>query len=151
MKSPGIDQIASGFCPPGKSRRPHVKLHFMVHAHRPRMDHFDLRLERDGVLKCWVVPKGPPREPGEKRLAIEVVDHPLAWASFEGAIPSGHGAETVRIWDRGTYVLHGWARDRIVFDLHGSILEGRYGLIRYPRNGNTHWLLLKYDERHLES
>ena len=118
--------------------------HFVIHEHHARTDHFDFRLERDGVLKSWTVPKGPPPAVGEKRLAIEVEDHPLAWADFEGVIPAGqYGAGSVHIWDHGTYTLHEWSPDKIVFELHGSRINGSFALVRYPRSGNTHWLLVR--------
>ena len=131
----------SGHLPRGGNR-------FVVQEHHAHTDHFDFRLEKDGMLKSWALPKGPPENPGEKRLAIEVDDHPMEWADFEGVIaPGEYGAGTVRSWDHGTYVLHQWWPDKITFELHGSRLEGEYGLIRYPHSGANHWLLLKFHQR----
>lgn len=121
---------------------------FVVQEHHAHTDHFDFRLEKDGMLKSWALPKGPPENAGEKRLAVEVDDHPMEWADFEGVIaPGEYGAGTVRCWDRGTYLLHQWWPDKITFELQGSRLEGEYGLIRYPQSGEHHWLLMKFHPR----
>jgi DNA ligase D-like protein (predicted 3'-phosphoesterase) len=120
---------------------------FIVHEHQARTHHFDFRLEKDGVLKSWAVPKGVPEEPGTKRLAIQVEDHPLEYGDFEGTIPQGqYGAGTVRIWDRGTYDLHEWIHAKIVFTLHGARLEGNYSLVRFKSGGAHDWLLIKRKE-----
>lgn len=117
---------------------------FVVQEHHARTHHFDFRLESDGVFKSWAVPKGVPEKPGLRRLAVQVPDHPLEFGEFEGEIPVGeYGADTVRIWDHGTYELHEWLDDRIVFSLRGQRLEGQYSLIRFHRGGTRDWLLIK--------
>jgi DNA ligase D-like protein (predicted 3'-phosphoesterase) len=106
-----------------------------------------LRLERDGVLKSWAVPKGIPEESGVKRLAVQTEDHPLEYGGFEGEIPRGqYGAGTVRIWDRGIYEDKLWEAGKIEFILHGERLSGRYVLVRLKRGGEKNWLLLKARE-----
>jgi DNA ligase D-like protein (predicted ligase)/DNA ligase D-like protein (predicted 3'-phosphoesterase) len=117
---------------------------FVVQEHDARRLHYDLRLERDGVLKSWAVPKGIPEESGVKRLAVETEDHPLDYGGFEGEIPKGqYGAGTVKIWDRGVYVAKLWEADKIEFALQGERLSGRYVLVRLKRGGKKNWLLLK--------
>jgi bifunctional non-homologous end joining protein LigD len=116
---------------------------FVVQEHHARALHYDLRLEKDGVLKSWAVPKGLP-EPGQKRLAVQTEDHPLEYRNFEGTIPAGqYGAGTVKIWDKGTYETKVWTEDKIEFKLHGKRLKGRYVLARFKRAGEKEWLLLK--------
>jgi DNA ligase D-like protein (predicted ligase)/DNA ligase D-like protein (predicted 3'-phosphoesterase) len=120
---------------------------FVVQEHDARRLHYDLRLERDGVLKSWAVPKGIPEESGVKRLAVQTEDHPLEYGEFEGAIPRGqYGAGTVRIWDRGIYEDKLWEAGKIEFILHGERLSGRYVLVRLKRGGEKNWLLLKARE-----
>jgi bifunctional non-homologous end joining protein LigD len=120
---------------------------FVVQRHQARTLHYDFRLEREGVLKSWAVPKGVPEEPGIRRLAIQVEDHSLEYGDFEGTIPAGqYGAGTVEIWDRGTYDLHEWSEERIEFTLHGGRLHGRYRLFRFRRKGEREWLLVKTPE-----
>jgi DNA ligase D-like protein (predicted 3'-phosphoesterase) len=104
---------------------------FVVQRHDARNLHYDFRLEMDGVLKSWAVPKEPPREAGTKRLAIQTEDHPLAYANFEGEIPEGeYGAGKVEIWDKGTFELLKRQEKEIVVALHGDELKGDYVLIR---------------------
>lgn len=117
---------------------------FVVQEHHARRLHYDLRLEKNGVLKSWAVPKGIPEQPGEKRLAVGVEDHPLEYRSFEGTIPEGqYGAGTVKIFDRGTYETKVWNDDLVEFNLHGQRLNGRYVLARFKKAGENQWLLLK--------
>jgi len=117
---------------------------FVVHRHQARRLHYDLRLEMDGVLKSWAVPKEPPLEPGVKRLAIQVEDHDLSYADFEGVIPEGmYGAGTVEIWDRGTYELVSRREDKLHIIFHGERLKGEYILLRFKRAGEAEWLFFK--------
>jgi len=98
---------------------------FVLHEHFSQHHHFDFRLEREGVLASWAVPKGLPATPGERRLAIEVEDHPLSYGDFEGKIPEGeYGAGEVRIADAGTYDTLAWTGDRIEVVLHGKLFSG---------------------------
>ena len=118
---------------------------FVIHEHYASHHHFDFRLEMDGVLKSWAIPKHPPTEPGEKRLAILVEDHPLDYIDFEGDIPSGeYGAGRVSIWDKGSYTLLEKNENKISFSLEGMKLKGNFTLLRLKRGkkGNE-WLLLK--------
>jgi DNA ligase D-like protein (predicted 3'-phosphoesterase) len=109
--------------------------------------HYDLRLEKDGVLKSWAVPKGIPADPSEKRLAVETEDHPLGYASFEGTIPKGqYGAGTVEIWDKGVYEAKVWDEKMIEFTVQGKKMKGRYVLVRLKKAGEKSWLLLKGKE-----
>jgi bifunctional non-homologous end joining protein LigD len=120
---------------------------FVVQEHHARRLHYDLRLEKDGVLKSWAVPKGIPVSSDEKRLAVETEDHPLGYAGFEGVIPKGqYGAGTVRIWDKGVYEVKVWDEKMIEFRLNGEKLRGRYVLVRLKKAGEKSWLLLKGKE-----
>ena len=121
----------------GKERR------FVIQEHDASHLHYDFRLEMDGVLHSWAVPKGPPRVSGVRRLAVQVEDHPTDYIDFEGIIPEGqYGAGIVQIWDHGTYKLEKSKRDELKFVLHGKKLHGRYTLVRmenHPRD----WLFIK--------
>ncbi|HON81730.1 MAG TPA: DNA polymerase ligase N-terminal domain-containing protein [Methanoregulaceae archaeon] len=117
---------------------------FVVQEHQARQHHFDLRLERDGVLVSFAVPKGIPEKPGEKKLAVRTEDHPLEYADFEGTIPKGeYGAGTVTIWDRGLYEPLEWKDDKIEVVMKGDRLSGRYVLVRFKKAEEKDWLLLK--------
>ena len=117
---------------------------FVVQEHHARRLHYDLRLEKEGVLKSWAVPKGIPEKPGEKRLAVETEDHPLEYAKFEGVIPNGqYGAGSVVTWDKGSYSAKAWRDDEIEFTLDGQKLHGRYVLVRLKKSREGNWLLLK--------
>jgi bifunctional non-homologous end joining protein LigD len=118
---------------------------FVVHEHHTSHLHYDFRLELDGVLRSWAVPKGPSMDPADKRLAILVEDHPLEYADFEGIIPQGlAGAGPVVIWDRGTFELLEHLGDKISFVLKGKTLKGEFTLVRLKRGGKgTEWLLIK--------
>ena len=119
---------------------------FVVQRHDARRLHYDFRLERDGALASWAVPKGVPLEPGERVLAVHVEDHPLDYASFEGEIPKGnYGAGTVEIWDRGTYELVEEKPDGgLTVRLHGERLEGTWTLVPAKLGGEErNWLLLR--------
>jgi bifunctional non-homologous end joining protein LigD len=122
-------------------------LRFVLHDHAAKHHHFDLRLERDGVLKSWAVPKGLPEVPGERRLAIAVEDHELSYITFEGTIPEGeYGAGTVSIADHGTYEALVWGDDRIEVVFHGSRFTGKYVLVRFKKAGEKEWLVMKAKE-----
>lgn len=117
---------------------------FVVHEHDASHLHYDLRLEIGGVLRSWAVPKEPPGKEGVKRLAIQTEDHPLEYADFEGTIPEGmYGAGTVRIWDRGEFRLEEEKGDRLLFELRGKKLTGRYALIKTKFKGKDSWLFFK--------
>ncbi len=126
---------------------------FVVQLHHASHRHFDFRLAFGGVLKSWAIPKGPSFDPGVKRLAIEVEDHPLAYADFEGDIPAGHyGAGHVDVFDSGTWEPQGPAREALArgelkFTLHGDILRGSWVLVRTRKQGGRQqWLLIKHDD-----
>jgi len=114
---------------------------FVIHEHHASHLHWDLRLELDGVLKSWAVPKEPAVAEGIRRLAIQVMDHPLSYADFEGAIPEGsYGAGTVKIWDSGGFSLLERDAKKIVFDMKGKKLSGAYCLLN---TGGKNWLFFK--------
>ena len=123
-------------------------LRFVVQRHAARRLHYDFRLERDGALASWAVPKGVPLRSGERHLAVHVEDHPLDYADFEGMIPAGeYGAGTVEIWDRGTYELLEEKRTAgSRCELHGERLEGVWTLVPATLDGDPkNWLLLRKD------
>ena len=114
---------------------------FVVQEHHATRLHWDFRLELDGVLKSWAVPRGPPEEPGIKRLAVEVEDHPVDYITFEGVIPKGeYGAGTVTIWDDGTFKLKQRTDNLYEFWLKGRRLNGKFALVRFKEKN---WLMLK--------
>ena len=121
---------------------------FVVHKHAARNLHFDLRLEMDGVLRSWAVPKGPSYDQGEKRLAVKVEDHPLEYGDFEGIIPAGnYGAGGVIVWDRGEWVpLEPWRegleKGKLLFELRGYKLHGKWTLVKIKKSEKD-WLLIK--------
>ncbi len=132
---------------------------FVVQKHDASRLHYDLRLEIDGVLKSWAVPKGPSTDPKQKRLAAPTEDHPLDYAGFEGTIPEGeYGGGTVMVWDTGTYrntraendqqVSMGQAFEegKIEIWLEGTKLRGGYALIRTGKGGDPRWLLMKKND-----
>jgi bifunctional non-homologous end joining protein LigD len=119
---------------------------FVVQEHHASHLHYDFRLSMDGVLKSWAVPKGVPEEKGIKHLAVEVEDHPLEYASFEGDIPKGqYGGGQVIIWDHGGYVLEHRDLDKVVVELRGARLKGRYSLVRFKGRESSakNWLIMK--------
>lgn len=146
----------------GAATRPRRRksLRFIVQKHAARRLHFDLRLELDGVMKSWAVPKGPSTDPADRRLAMHVEDHPMDYNRFEGTIPAGeYGGGTVMLWDRGTYVPNGddakdgeaavrrgYRAGRLKILFRGKRLRGGYTLVRM-RKGDEHderaWLLIK--------
>src|SRR5690606_10641549 len=123
--------------PAGKTNPPPAPaLRFVVQKHAASRLHYDFRLELDGVLKSWAVPKGPSLDPAERSLAVEVEDHPLEYASFEGTIPKGeYGGGTVMVWDRGVWVPEGdplkdYKQGKLKFHLEGEKLQGAWTLVR---------------------
>jgi len=131
--------------PEGKTKKSDKGLIFVVQKHQARKLHWDLRLEHEGVLKSWAVPKEPPTEEGVKRLAVAVEDHPVDYAGFEGTIPEDqYGAGTVEIWDRGSYEPEKWRENEIIVNIQGEKLTGRYVLIKTRFGGKENsWLLFK--------
>jgi bifunctional non-homologous end joining protein LigD len=129
---------------------------FTIQKHAARRLHYDLRLELDGVLKSWAVPKGPSLDPDETRLAVEVEDHPIAYADFEGTIPRGeYGGGSVLLWDRGTWSPRGDARralasGKLHFRLEGDKLRGEWLLVRTSSPNSSRdkpqWLLRKLSD-----
>ncbi len=136
-----------------KSVTKHAKAVFVVQKHQARNLHYDLRLEMDGVLKSWAVPKGPSMNPADKRLAMMVEDHPLEYKDFEGMIPEGqYGAGKVEIWDKGTVefinrdLSHAISGGHLTFVLNGKKLNGEFALVKIKRprtKGGEPWLLIK--------
>jgi len=118
---------------------------FVIHEHWATAHHFDFRLEMDGVLKSWAVPKGPPMEYGIKRLAVQVDDHPLDYGSFEGVIPEGnYGAGKVSIWDEGNYILNERKPNSMKITLEGKKISGEYALVHFKKDKEKDlWLLIK--------
>ena len=127
-----------------------MSLRFVVHEHHASRLHFDFRLEMEGFLRSWAVPKGPSMDPGEKRLAVEVEDHPLEYMDFEGTIPEGeYGAGRVVIWDGGGYRLLEQTRDKIIFSLEGKELRGDFALVRLGKSKTgKDWLLIKQKDKY---
>ena len=126
---------------------PHGRPIYVIQKHQARNLHYDLRLEMDGVLKSWAVPKEPPLQPGIKRLAVQVDDHELEHATFEDEIPEGeYGAGTVEIWDRGSYDILEQDEKKFVVDIHGEKLQGKYVLLHFKKGGEKNWLFFKMKE-----
>ncbi|MEU2031490.1 ATP-dependent DNA ligase [Nocardia amamiensis] len=124
---------------PAEPPEPGANNRYVVQEHHARRLHWDVRLERDGVLVSWAVPKGPPTSPDQNRLAVHTEDHPLEYLDFHGAIPKGeYGAGEMTIWDSGTYVTEKWRDDEVIVQFNGKRLTGRYALIQ--TNGNQ-WLM----------
>ena len=132
---------------PGREAEGH-KPTFVVQEHHARRLHWDFRLERDGVLVSWAVPRGIPEDPRRNNLAVHVEDHPLEYGGFEGEIPKGnYGAGQVRIWDHGTYDTLKWQMDgpgkkEVMVDLHGKRLRGRYVLFQTK---DENWMIHRMD------
>jgi bifunctional non-homologous end joining protein LigD len=146
--------------PRGGRRKPAQKLAYVIQKHAASHLHYDLRLELDGVMKSWAVPKGPSLDPAVKRLAMQVEDHPIEYNRFEGTIPQGeYGGGTVMVWDRGTYTYggeddiepieglrRGYAKGDFKFILKGKRLTGSWVLVRTRRGDpkRAQWLLIKH-------
>jgi bifunctional non-homologous end joining protein LigD len=136
---------------PAKARRRSKALAFVVQKHWASRLHYDFRLELDGVLLSWAVPKGPSFDPADKRMAVHVEDHPVGYGGFEGTIPKGqYGAGTVIVWDQGTWEPvgdphDGMAQGKLVFRLHGQKLAGLWELVRIAKPGDKQdpWMLFK--------
>jgi len=158
VESVSTGESSSGEAIPIKSKD---MLEFVVHKHFASRLHFDLRLELDGVLKSWAVPKGPSINPKDKKLAVMVEDHPLGYKDFEGIIPEGnYGAGKVYIWDHGTYhaletddkqqssqiLREGLEKGHITFILNGEKLKGEFALIRLKKASPKAWLLIKKND-----
>ncbi|MGD0160092.1 MAG: DNA polymerase ligase N-terminal domain-containing protein [Candidatus Bathyarchaeia archaeon] len=115
---------------------------YVIQKHAATHLHYDLRLEMDGVLKSWAIPKEPPIESGVRRLAVQVEDHPMAYATFEGTISEGeYGAGTVEIWDKGSYKMLDRKEDKFILEIKGEKLKGPYVLVRFKNKKN--WLFFK--------
>jgi bifunctional non-homologous end joining protein LigD len=129
---------------------------FVVQEHHASRLHFDFRLEMDGVLKSWAVPKGPSMDPSDKRLAVMVEDHPIDYIDFEGEIAEGnYGAGEVAVWDHGTYKLQGedepvaqLESGKLDFELRGKKLKGEFHLVKLERGEEDAWLLIKGKDDH---
>ena len=117
---------------------------FVIQRHQARNLHWDLRLEKDDVLKSWAVPKEPPAKKNIRRLAIQTEDHPIEYSTFEGVIPEGeYGAGVVELWDQGTFETEKWMEEKeIIVHLKGERLTGRYCLIRFTKVKNG-WLFFR--------
>jgi bifunctional non-homologous end joining protein LigD len=146
----------SGVTRPAAKRKT-GKLRFVIQKHAASHLHFDFRLELDGVMKSWAVPKGPSYDPGVRRLAMQVEDHPIEYNTFEGTIPKGeYGGGTVMLWDRGTYgpedpdggveaLRAGYEKGDLKIRLHGERLEGAWVLVRMKKEDErAQWLLIKH-------
>ena len=153
---------AGGKTAPAKRRH---KLKFVLQKHAASSLHFDLRLEVDGVMKSWAVPKGPSLDPAVKRLAMEVEDHPMEYNKFEGTIPRGqYGGGTVMLWDNGHYTADkaedgdheaamrkGYEKGKLDFTFHGKRVRGSFALVRTQRGAKPQWLLIKHRDEFAES
>src|SRR5471030_2874574 len=121
---------------------------FVVHKHDASHMHFDLRIEMDGVLRSWAVPKGPSYDQNDKRLAVKVEDHPIEYGDFEGVIPAGnYGAGGIIVWDRGEWIaLEDWreglVKGKLLFEFHGYKLHGKWTLVKIKKSERD-WLLIK--------
>jgi bifunctional non-homologous end joining protein LigD len=150
--------------PKGVVHKTGKALRFVVQKHAATRLHYDFRLEMDGVLKSWAVPKGPSLNPADKHLAVIVEDHPYDYRTFEGVIPEGnYGAGNVIIWDEGTYEALGPIPDSMTEEeyllkqlsagsikivMHGSKLKGEFALVKFKRAGDKNWLLIKHDDQY---
>lgn len=149
--------------PKGETGKSESKLIFVVQKHAASHLHYDFRLEMDGVLKSWAIPKGPSMNPNDKRLAIIVEDHPYSYKDFEGNIPEGnYGAGNVIVWDNGTYkatdaantkdgekiLIEGLHKGHISFILQGKKLKGDFSLVKLKGKQENAWLLIKKNDKY---
>jgi bifunctional non-homologous end joining protein LigD len=149
--------------PAGKIKKSSSGLQFVIQRHKASRLHYDLRLEMDGVLKSWAVPKGPSLLPKDKRLAMMVEDHPYDYKDFEGVIPEGnYGAGIVEIWDEGTYadiensdgkkaeknLKAGLKSGNLKFQLFGKKLKGEFALVKLKNADDNSWLLIKHNDEY---
>ncbi len=150
--------------PAGDARPTVDKPIFVIQKHDASTLHYDFRLEVDGVLKSWAVPKGPSTNPRLRRLAVPTEDHPMEYADFEGVIPEGeYGGGTVLVWDRGTYrnlrqedekpvsMSEALAQGRVAVWLEGKKLRGGYALIRTGKSDDARWLLIKMKDEEADA
>lgn len=148
--------------PKGNTKSGKSKLRFVVQKHAAKNLHYDFRLELEGVLKSWAVPKGPSIDPKVKRLAMHVEDHPYDYRNFEGTIPDGeYGAGEVIVWDEGTYhaintddrkesenlLKEGYEKGDFKFYLEGQKLKGEFVLVKMKNRGDKQWLLIKHKDK----
>ena len=148
--------------PKGAIIKSDAKLAFVVQRHKASRLHYDFRLEVNGVLKSWAVPKGPSMNPSDKRLAMMVEDHPYLYKDFKGIIPEGYGAGIVEIWDKGTYsseetpdksttekkMRAGLKAGDIKFKLSGRKLKGGFALVKIKSQEENAWLLIKHKDEY---
>src|SRR6187431_3130445 len=149
--------------PAGKAKSSASKLSFVIQRHKASHLHYDFRLEIDGTLKSWAVPKGPSLNPQDKRLAMMVEDHPYNYKTFEGIIPEGnYGAGTVIVWDEGTYealeggtkkeqeksLLQQLKKGSLKFKMNGSKLKGEFALVKLKNAEKNAWLLIKHRDKY---
>jgi len=149
--------------PEGKVKSPKSKLSFVIQRHKASRLHYDFRLEMDGVLKSWAVPKGPSLNPKDKRLAMMVEDHPFDYKDFTGVIPEGnYGAGIVEIWDKGSYsdlensdkaiaqknLKAGLKSGNLKFRLFGKKLKGEFALVKLKGKEDNAWLLIKHNDEY---
>ncbi len=146
--------------PKGEVTKSAASLSFVVQRHKASHLHYDFRLEMDGVLKSWAVPKGPSMNPADKRLAMMVEDHPYSYKDFKGTIPSGYGAGIVEIWDKGKYsnleqspakeaekiLKAGLKAGNLKFTLKGKKLKGEFALVKIKGDQKNAWLLIKHND-----
>ena len=149
--------------PKGRVKQSSTELIFVVQKHAASHLHYDFRLEMDGVLKSWAIPKGPSMNPADKRLAIMVEDHPYSYKDFEGTIPEGnYGAGNVIVWDNGTYILadkdeleeedhklqFDLQKGHLSFILNGKKLKGEFALVKLKTKQENTWLLIKSKDKY---
>jgi bifunctional non-homologous end joining protein LigD len=151
--------------PGGKIKKGTPTLSFVVQRHKASRLHYDFRLEMDGVLKSWAVPKGPSMNPKDKRLAMMVEDHPYSYKDFKGVIPSGYGAGIVETWDKGKYtdiessprgdaekkLKAGLKAGNLKFTLYGKKLKGEFALVKLKAKEDNAWLLIKHKDEYAVS